>query len=896
MTVTLDPLAYYAAHGAALFPLPAGYKEDPGWKDGTGIIRHFSKDWSRDPEQWAAWRAAHPACNFGLVAAPSKLIIADIDVSEVGRDVAWTAWSNWWRSRGLEVPQPHIQSARGGWHVLFQLDDTSRLRQVPLIGAVEGVSKKAIVDIRLGNGYAVAAGSYYDGTAKGEQSGHYSLLGDVSPHPAPAALIEACGRANRQNVTVRIGFADPNDTARVLEWMAENDYFASYHAWIEIGMILRGEFGDDPGLSLWQLTNDGTASADEELKHWNSFSSELTPDDVKMNTLRKRAKDAGCPFGIGVSAKKMFEGVTLPGTASAVAQIAADAGALLPLPPGASLAGNTSKVIADLGQPILDNFFETTKEVPIHPRSMNYPQLPTACAENYPAIFDQMNTAIQRIVAMAETPQSFRQQRVLRVLALLSHMHPATHQALVDRINGLGCVVTPSKAASENKLFENAIVYEIQGKGRSSFIADSKGRPDSQISDNVGIFLSLSGHRARFDEFPRKVEIADDDAEFALFDQDELDRLWTMAKSSDYNFHPAKDMFRSVLKIESKKESYDSLRDHVDNLAYKWDGTPRLDTWLHVVCGVDDDTYHRVVGINLIGGLVRRARYPGCKHDETVIFISADQGMGKSTLCRILALNDDWFLGSFKFGGTEQNTLPKLAGKWVIELGELAGLNKTDVEDVKTFLTETEDEYVAKYEAEPTKRKRRCLFIGTSNNDQPLSDISGNRRFLPVHIPRELDLDWLRANVEQLLAEAAVRDEKGESFAIPRDAWELTKAIQEASRGMSSVEECIRDWFERPQGSFYITSADLTNAFRMAGFGANIRPAVYLRKIGWRPAQVGSERVRAWIRHPNNDIAECLQMVPTQAQANGRVEMRLRPGVAVALAACPVPPPPMPSR
>lgn len=305
-TVKIDPLAYYAHHSCALFPIPAGFKEDPGWKDGTGIIKHFSKDWNRDPAQWNAWRVAHPNCNFGLVSGASKLIIADIDVAEVGEQTAWTHWCNWWQSRGLTVPMPQVRSARGGWHALFACEDSSKLRQVPLIGAIEGICKKPIVDMRIGNGYVVAAGSYYDGTAEGKASGHYQLLSDAAPHVAPSALTEAVSRHVRSNTAIAAGRADPRDTARVLEWMAENNSFDSYERWYQCGMILRSEFGDDPGFALWQITNDGSVSAEQEAAKWQSFAASATAENIKIGTLRKWAKDDGCSHLIGVSATKMF--------------------------------------------------------------------------------------------------------------------------------------------------------------------------------------------------------------------------------------------------------------------------------------------------------------------------------------------------------------------------------------------------------------------------------------------------------------------------------------------------------------------------------------------------------------------------------------------------------------
>jgi AAA domain/Bifunctional DNA primase/polymerase, N-terminal/Primase C terminal 2 (PriCT-2) len=309
-------------HGLALFPMPSGRKEP------FGIVPSFAHDFSRDPQQWAAWRTAHK-CNFGIVAAPSRLVIVDVDVAEIGPTAAWSYWAEWCQSRGLPVYQPYCRSARGGWHVAFRVPsdvDMTTLRQVPLIGPLEGVSKKAIVDLRVGNGFVVAPESIYDGAPKGETGGTYALLPEAVVHPAPAELLAACARVSRKEGVARAGEACAEDTQKVLEWMAERDGFASYQQWIEAGMILRAEFGDDPGFQLWQLTNDGTCSADAEAAKWDSFSLEKG-NGVGIDTLRKRAQDAACPHTIRTSIKWMFRDLL-------------DGKAFLPLPAAPLPAGS----------------------------------------------------------------------------------------------------------------------------------------------------------------------------------------------------------------------------------------------------------------------------------------------------------------------------------------------------------------------------------------------------------------------------------------------------------------------------------------------------------------------------------------------------------------------------
>lgn len=145
-----EPLARYAAMGAALCPIPAGGKSP------AGLIESFAHDWSRDPAQWLDWSQRWPGCNWIMVAGPSQKIIVDIDVKKVGRDAAWSAWVEWCRSRELPVFQPQIQTPSSGWHLYFDTTETD-LRQPPLVPGV--------IDVRAGNGFVLIPPSTVDGKA-----------------------------------------------------------------------------------------------------------------------------------------------------------------------------------------------------------------------------------------------------------------------------------------------------------------------------------------------------------------------------------------------------------------------------------------------------------------------------------------------------------------------------------------------------------------------------------------------------------------------------------------------------------------------------------------------------------------------------------------------------------
>jgi putative DNA primase/helicase len=100
------------------------------------------------------------------------------------------------------------------------------------------------------------------------------------------------------------GQYDFEQTRALYEWMTERDAFASYKDWLDAGMIAKAEFGDR-GMELWQITNDGTCSADLEASKWESF----RRDGLTLMSLTKRAKAMDWKGHIQKVTAVMFEGV-----------------------------------------------------------------------------------------------------------------------------------------------------------------------------------------------------------------------------------------------------------------------------------------------------------------------------------------------------------------------------------------------------------------------------------------------------------------------------------------------------------------------------------------------------------------------------------------------------------
>lgn len=262
-----------------------------------------------------------------------------------------------------------------------------------------------------------------------------------------------------------------------------------------------------------------------------------------------------------------------------------------------------------------------------------------------------------------------------------------------------------------------------------------------------------------------------------------------------------KEMVGDAINVVARKLCWHPIRDYLNGLT--WDGKARLDTWLVRHVGAEDSPYVRAVGRKFMVQMVARVMVPGCKVDHTLV-LSGPQGFGKSTLCRVLA-GADYFSDSMpsitKNDGVEASR--HVAGKWLVELAELAPSRKSEAEDLKAFLSRQTDRVRLPYARRDAPFPRQCVFVGTTNEDQFLQDPTGGRRFWPVTVVKLIDVDRLAAERDQLFAEAAAAYRAGEAWHLEA-AFEAEHArpMQEAARESDSWTEKVAAWLELTDDDF----------------------------------------------------------------------------------------------
>lgn len=188
-----------------------------------------------------------------------------------------------------------------------------------------------------------------------------------------------------------------------------------------------------------------------------------------------------------------------------------------------------------------------------------------------------------------------------------------------------------------------------------------------------------------------------------------------------------------------------------------------------------DPMYLAAVGQKFMISAVARALRPGCKVD-TMLVLEGGQGAGKSSAARILA-GVEYFSDNLPAMGTKDAS-DHVRGKWIIEVGELSAMQKSEIEVTKAFISRQEEKFRPAYNRKEITYKRRCVFIGTTNQDAYLRDETGNRRFWPVPV-KKIDLVALRRDRDLLWAEALYHYNNGEKWYLTEDEGKLADVVQQ---------------------------------------------------------------------------------------------------------------------
>ncbi|WP_217597847.1 virulence-associated E family protein [Cohnella sp. GbtcB17] len=309
----------------------------------------------------------------------------------------------------------------------------------------------------------------------------------------------------------------------------------------------------------------------------------------------------------------------------------------------------------------------------------------------------------------------------------------------------------------------------------------------------------------------------------------------------------------------TRKNKFHPITDYLESQT--WDGTARIDRLFIDYLGAADTPYVREVTRKMFLAAVKRLYEPGCKFDYMLVLVGP-QGANKSTIIQMMAQR--WFSDSLKSFDTKEAG-EHLQSAWIFEFGELAGMTKTEVDEIKQFITKRSDKYRVAYDRVITDFPRKCVFFGTTNNWNFLKDPTGNRRFWPVTVDPEkrtksVFTDLTDYEIGQLWAEVLAVYKSGEetilSPAIDVEAMKIQGVHMEDDPRAGIIQE----WLESPIEDEFGTSKSEPE-MRMRVCASQIWAECLHNKVG---------AMRPW---EAREICDIVRRIPGWRELKGRVRI-----------------------
>jgi hypothetical protein len=301
----------------------------------------------------------------------------------------------------------------------------------------------------------------------------------------------------------------------------------------------------------------------------------------------------------------------------------------------------------------------------------------------------------------------------------------------------------------------------------------------------------LTGIELAFDNFKGCIVLSENKGPWVEFADAHYTEL-ALCLEREYRFGSiGRDTLRDLVHYVAQAHGVDTAQSWLDTL--KWDGTRRLERVLPTYFGAEDSPYTRAIGLYLFTALAGRIITPGVKADMVPTAVGA-QGLLKSSTVAAISPISEAFL-ELDLSEKEADLSRKMRGRLVVEMGELVGMRKKEVEAFKQWIVRREETWTPKFKEYTVRYARRCVFFATTNSNQFLTDDTGNRRWLPF-ITGTCDPKAMERDRDQLWAEGAeLYRREGVVF---QAAEELAREVHADFVEEDSWLDAIDNWLNQP--------------------------------------------------------------------------------------------------
>ncbi len=394
-----------------------------------------------------------------------------------------------------------------------------------------------------------------------------------------------------------------------------------------------------------------------------------------------------------------------------------------------------------------------------------------------------------------------------------------SHAGCADRKNeefmttlGVANIVRAARSEIIGNEFDTVNNGDIDNDAFQDLLASLKRRKDGKLENTIGNLVKVisAKEKIKFDTSSNSTMVFDKGNWRGLKDED-YRRILHDTEGWNFVKVPLSELRTAVLRV-GDLNTFDLVHEKIAELP-KWDGVSRIERFFIDIFGAQDTTYAREAGKYFWTALAGRSLEPGIKVDMVVVLVGK-QGDNKNKVIDLIPL-DSGRLAQVTLKAKDSDRIREIRNATLVEIPELD--SGCDTMDVKNFITRRVDRLTKKYEEHETIYPRRCVFIGTTNEEEFLTDTTGHRRWLPIRCTNANDSVFEEYRL-QYWAEAVMLYEL--SGVMYKQAEELAKEIHEGHEVKDILFEFVKDYVSSAPEKFYngqpyVTSRDILTAFML---------------------------------------------------------------------------------
>lgn len=300
------------------------------------------------------------------------------------------------------------------------------------------------------------------------------------------------------------------------------------------------------------------------------------------------------------------------------------------------------------------------------------------------------------------------------------------------------------------------------------------------------------------------------------------------------------------------------LRDYVEGCRAHQEGDPNWVAWLadqvKVEGGEDKQQLWRKCFCKWFVGMVASWMKDEVVNQQVLVLIGR-QGIYKTTWLEHLLPPELRAYGCKMAGSGTLNKDERLriAEYGLIALDEIDSMSVKELNVMKSVITASDISERAAYGYTKERRIRLASFCASGNKQEFLTDLTGNRRWLPFQVESIVNPFYITLPYRQIYATAKWMIEMGYQYWFDLEEIEALEAHNDDFRAQENEEQLLSVYFDVPAEGYgqFMTTAEISD--KLVTLGSIKKPlalnrlGMLLKQAGYKSKMVGKTRARGWL-------------------------------------------------